>query len=259
MPVPFLQQVSCDMNFLESPPQALPGTSQTQCFDCFFRTCGGIFLKPFAKRFQDNSGCPICSENNGCADISSYQRNSIQTVGHRQIVMEQAVPFGGLKHSVICIYHHTYIVQSFMYCNDTARDLATIQVEDAQTEKNRPWQDGYASLSMASSSSAVAASLALAPITELSDSDDAASQSEREELQLTKGKGSKRRFREGPTLKQRLQSRDICKQFVMKRCGGKCKKLCLKKFASGQKFQELLEWRKHWADLHKLDADRLVL
>eukprot|EP00435_Cladocopium_sp_Y103_P070574 s18_g35.t1 len=105
-------------------------------------------------------------------------------------------------------------------------------------------------------SSSNAAAVGLLPITELTDEE--ASGSEKEELQLDGHLAKKRKRREGPTLKDRLQSRDCCKQFILKRCGGKCKKLCLKKFADKHLFEELLQFRQRWSELHKLDADRLV-
>lgn len=104
----------------------------------------------------------------------------------------------------------------------------------------------------ASSSNAVG----LLPVTELTDEEG--SSSEKEELRLVSGPAKKRKRREGPTLKDRLRSREWCKQFVLKHCGGKCKKLCLKQFARKQRFEELLQFRQTWSELHKLDADRLV-
>lgn len=96
----------------------------------------------------------------------------------------------------------------------------------------------------------------LLPITELTDEE--ASGSEKDELKLVGGLARKRKRREGPTLKDRLRSREWCKQFVLKRCGGKCRKPCLKQFLGKQLFEELLQFRQHWSELHKLDADRLV-
>ena len=96
----------------------------------------------------------------------------------------------------------------------------------------------------------------LLPITELTDEE--ASGSEKDELKLVGGLARKRKRREGPTLKDRLRSREWCKQFVLKRCGGKCRKPCLKQFSGKQLFEELLQFRQHWSELHKLDADRLV-
>ena len=96
----------------------------------------------------------------------------------------------------------------------------------------------------------------LVPITELTDEE--ASSTEKEELKVARAPAKKRKRRDGPTLKDRLRSREWCKQFVSKHCGGKCKKLCLKQFSGKQLFEELLQFRQHWSELHKLDADRLV-
>lgn len=98
--------------------------------------------------------------------------------------------------------------------------------------------------------------LVLAPITQLTDSEDESQDLPEPEERLNKKR--KRRFKPGPTYKERLRDTEICRQFLQKRCGGKCKRSCLKQFQSKHAFEKLLEFRRKWADMHKLDADRLV-
>ena len=108
----------------------------------------------------------------------------------------------------------------------------------------------------ASSSAAVKGDYCLKPITELSDEEP--SEDEKERSRDVGIPGKKRRRREGPTLKDRLRSRDACRGFVMRRCGGRCKKLCFGKFRTTHRFEELFKFRLQWSELHKLDADRCV-
>ena len=95
----------------------------------------------------------------------------------------------------------------------------------------------------------------LAPITDLTDEE--ASDDEAAELLQVEGVKKKRR-RDGPTLRDRLQDQNACRELLLKRCGGKCKKQCLKKFQSKHLFEQLIAFRQHRSELHKLDADKLV-
>lgn len=95
----------------------------------------------------------------------------------------------------------------------------------------------------------------LAPITDLTDEE--ASADEAAELLQVEG-GKKKRYRDGPTLKDRLQDKNVCKELLLKRRGGKCKKQCLKKFQSKHLFEKLMDFRQQRSELHKLDADKLV-
>ena len=95
----------------------------------------------------------------------------------------------------------------------------------------------------------------LAPITELSD--DGKSSHAGEEFQQVRRKG-KKRFRDGPTLKERLTDPQAARNLASRLCGGNCRKQCLKQFQRDEMFAKLLEFRKHVSELYKLDADRLV-
>ena len=71
------------------------------------------------------------------------------------------------------------------------------------------------------------------------------------------GKGKKRK-KEGPSLQERLLSQSACRELVQKRCGGQCKRNCLKHFAGRQMFAQLLDFRKRISEMHKLDVDRFA-
>lgn len=73
------------------------------------------------------------------------------------------------------------------------------------------------------------------------------------------GRRSKKRKRQevSDAFKERLSSKESLKQLLLKSCT-KCKQGCLQKLKPPDKFQELLEFRKDWVSLHKLDQDRLV-
>ena len=69
----------------------------------------------------------------------------------------------------------------------------------------------------------------------------------------------KRKKKHGPTLRDRLDSEVHCRALLTKRCKG-CRRPCLMGFASRQNgaFANLLDFRRKWADTHKLDQDRVV-
>ena len=59
-------------------------------------------------------------------------------------------------------------------------------------------------------------------------------------------------------VKERLSSRKCLENVLQKACTG-CKRRCLEKFKpGGQHFERLLEFRKQWTNLHKIDQDRLI-
>lgn len=95
------------------------------------------------------------------------------------------------------------------------------------------------------------------PIRDLSESEEDSCDLAPEPEELLKKK-KRKRFKDGPTHKERLLDVQGCKQLLQKRCGGKCKKACLKQFQSTHVFQKLMDFRQKWSELHKLDADRLV-
>lgn len=101
-----------------------------------------------------------------------------------------------------------------------------------------------------------AASCLLPPITDLS-SDGDSSHAGEEVKEVVKRK-AKKRFRDGPKLKERLTDPQAAKSLASRVCGGNCRKLCLKQFQRGEMFTKLMDFRKHLSELHKLDADRLV-
>ena len=102
-----------------------------------------------------------------------------------------------------------------------------------------------------------AASCGLAPIVDLSSEDDQSSHADVEFQEVQPRKG-KKRFRDGPKLKERLTDPQAARNLASRTCGGKCRKLCLKQFQRGELFAKLVEFRKYLSELHKLDADRLV-
>eukprot|EP00435_Cladocopium_sp_Y103_P026856 s1526_g6.t1 len=75
-----------------------------------------------------------------------------------------------------------------------------------------------------------------------------------------KRKGSRKEKREASAnrVKDKLAAESSLKSLLLKACGDRCKRRCLEKFKGQQKFQELLEFRKEWVNLHKTDQDVLL-
>lgn len=69
---------------------------------------------------------------------------------------------------------------------------------------------------------------------------------------IRKDKGVLQALRKGEGLRKALCS------LLSKCCGGKCKLRCLAQFKQDEAFNELVKFREHWYELHKLDQDRLV-
>ena len=96
----------------------------------------------------------------------------------------------------------------------------------------------------------------LAPVTQLSDSEE--SHDDPCELADELPKRRRQRRKAGPSLKDRLLNADFCRNLLQKRCGGSCKRNCLAQFLKKHVFEQVLDFRKFWRDLHKLDQDRIV-
>ena len=102
-----------------------------------------------------------------------------------------------------------------------------------------------------------ASSSKLQPISELSDS-SSDHQQELREVGIRRGKKrSKQQLLDEASLKKRLSSEVHCRAMLAKRCPG-CRRSCLLHFTQKTKFKELMEFRKLWNDMHKLDQDRMV-
>ncbi len=73
------------------------------------------------------------------------------------------------------------------------------------------------------------------------------------------GRQSKKRKRQeiSDAFRRRLSSPTDLQNLLHKACRG-CKHRCLEKMKPDSKFQELVQFRKEWVALHKLDQDRLI-
>ena len=97
------------------------------------------------------------------------------------------------------------------------------------------------------------ATAVLPELTGLSDDDDAAL-----EPPLWRRKNSKRlREESAARVEERATSRIHLKAMLGKKCIS-CKHRCMEKFSTNSKFKDLIEFRKEWHGLHKLDQDRVV-
>ena len=93
-------------------------------------------------------------------------------------------------------------------------------------------------------------------VTALTDSES--SHGDREQQVVLRRRKLRQRRPGRLSIRDRLVDQAVCRNLVSKVCIGKCKKLCLRKFAGKAKFQEFLAFRVQWQGMHKLDQDRLV-
>lgn len=69
----------------------------------------------------------------------------------------------------------------------------------------------------------------------------------------------RKRKADGPSPGERLVSELHIKAMLSKQCKS-CKRSCLSRFSTRKRgmFQQLVEFRQKWADMHKLDQDKVV-
>ena len=96
------------------------------------------------------------------------------------------------------------------------------------------------------------------PVTSLSE-EDADDQGADSDVRYRNRKSFKRKRKQiAEAVRERLSSRKCLENLLQKACTG-CKQRCLEKFKpGGRHFERLLEFRKQWTNLHKLDQDRLI-
>lgn len=70
-------------------------------------------------------------------------------------------------------------------------------------------------------------------------------------------RSAKSRLERSAEFKKRMTNETNLRAILGKRCV-KCRQNCLQKFSSPQQFAKLSQFRKHWADLHKLGQDTVV-
>lgn len=99
----------------------------------------------------------------------------------------------------------------------------------------------------------------LLPITELSGSEDDGGPASGKGLsrKWVRGRVAKQRRESSRKFKERLSSASFVKGVIGKKCFS-CRYHCMDKFSAPQDFTALLQFRKSWAELHKLDQDRVV-
>ena len=99
---------------------------------------------------------------------------------------------------------------------------------------------------------------AFGPVEDLSESESSAKTAEEREVL---GRRRRRirfgRQKHGLTPRERLIDEKVCKNLLLQRCAGQCKKNCLSHFSRSALFSEFMAFRKKWKELHKLDQDRL--
>ena len=88
-------------------------------------------------------------------------------------------------------------------------------------------------------------------------SDDSTSDDSLELQGSARKKKRKRKFVSSKTHRDRLQSKDRLEQLVSQKCK-RCTADCAMQFQYVGKFKELVEYRQHFGELHKLDQDQLV-
>lgn len=96
----------------------------------------------------------------------------------------------------------------------------------------------------------------LPPVDELSAS-SSEDQQDLLELGMRRGRKRKKKQADHVSIKERLCSEVHCRAMLAKRCAG-CKRLCLLGFLQKTRFKDVMEFRKLWNDMHKLDQDRMV-
>lgn len=96
---------------------------------------------------------------------------------------------------------------------------------------------------------------AWAPVDDLSE-DSSSHEEDLRELGIPR---KRKRKADGPSPSERLVSEVHIKAMLSKQCKT-CKKACLSGFSSRKHgiFQQLVEFRQKWADMHKLDQDKVV-
>ncbi len=93
----------------------------------------------------------------------------------------------------------------------------------------------------------------IAPVTSLSESSDTDAE------WLQRQANSKRKGPSCPPIQKRQPVSDTVQiQIMLSKNSAKCKAGCRDKFRSKTALQELIAFRKEWADLHKTDQDNLV-
>lgn len=99
----------------------------------------------------------------------------------------------------------------------------------------------------------------LLPITELSGSEDGGGPASGKGLsrKWARGHVAKQRRESSRKFKERLSSASFVKGVLGKKCLS-CRYHCMDQFSAPQDFTALVQFRKAWAELHKLDQDRVV-
>ncbi len=99
----------------------------------------------------------------------------------------------------------------------------------------------------------------LLPITKLSDSEDDDGPASKKGLSRKWGRGrvSKLRRESSRKFKEKLSSASFVKGLLGKKCLS-CKHHCMDKFSAPGDLTALIQFRKAWVELHKLDQDRVV-
>ena len=96
------------------------------------------------------------------------------------------------------------------------------------------------------------------PVTNLELSDSESSHNAKEQRTVLCRKAVRKRHKHGPSVKERLVDKAVCRNLVNKSCPGTCRNFCLRQFAGKEAFSKLLEFRKAWNEMHKLDCDQVV-
>ena len=102
----------------------------------------------------------------------------------------------------------------------------------------------------------------LPPILDLSDESSSSHREGLKELGLKQQNRKRRRRKrkkcsEKPNFRTQFQDEKHIKMILSRRCKG-CKRCCLAGFLKREKFKEVVDTRKFWAQLHKLDQDKFV-
>ena len=116
-------------------------------------------------------------------------------------------------------------------------------------------EEGAAVVALPAGKAPQVASGSLPPVEDFSDeSSDHADDFKELGMNPPKRKGKRNQGKNIP-LKDRLVSERECKIMVERRCAV-CQRCCMSSFLKKEKFHALMQFRKLWANLHKLDQDR---